>query len=199
MFPLSRGTFPGALLKVRVFEPRYVEMIELCVRREIGFGVVLIERGSEVGGGDTRFDVGVSVSMTQVALLGNGHLIVIARGNSRIRVDEWLEDAPYPQARVRYLPDLPYDGSGSRLHQRLQHEFQRGLALFSEMGAETRNIDPLPADTLAAAYRAVDLLPVPDLDRQMILESGDPTRRIELAITALESVNELVEARLGSG
>lgn len=199
MFPLGRGLFPGALLKLRIFEPRYLEMIELCVRRGIGFGVVLIERGSEVGGGDVRFDVGVAVSMTQVASLGDGHLIVIARGDSRIRVEEWLDDAPYPQARVRYLTDPPGDADTSRLHRRLLHEFRRGLGLFAEMGAETTKIDPLPDDTMAAAYQALDVFPVPDLDRQQIIESDDPARRIELSITALRSVNRLSEARLAGG
>lgn len=199
MFPLGRGLFPGALLKLRVFEPRYLEMIELCVRREIGFGVVLIERGSEVGGGDVRFDVGVAVSITQVASLGDGQLVVIGRGGSRILVQQWLEDAPFPQARVRYLTDPPGDAGRIRLHERLLHEFLRGLGLFAEMGAETTKIDPLPDDTIAAAYRALDIFPVPDLDRQQILEADDPSRRIELSITALESVNRLAQARLADG
>lgn len=199
MFPLGRGIFPGSLLKLRVFEPRYLAMIDLCVRRQIGFGVVLIERGSEVGGGDVRFDVGVSVSMTQVASLDDGHLIVIARGDARIQVDEWLDDAPYPQARVRHLADPTGYSIDGGLQGRLRREYLRGLELFTEMGVETVSIDPLPDDTLAAAYRALELFPVADLDRQQILETDDPLKRIEMSIAALESVNELVEARLGSG
>ena len=199
MFPLGRGIFPGALLKLRVFEPRYLEMIDLCVRRRVGFGVVLIERGSEVGGGDVRFDVGVSVALTHVASLGDGHLLVVARGESRIRVEEWLEDAPYPQAMVRRLDDVHACSLEGRLRRRLDREFRRGLGLFAEMGAATKSIDPLPDEALAAAYRALDLFPVTDLDRQRILETDDPVRRIELSVAALESVNEMVEARLGSG
>ena len=198
MFPLGRGIFPGAILKLRVFEPRYLEMIDLCVRRRIGFGVVLIERGSEVGGGDVRFDVGVSVSMTQVASVGDGHLMVIARGGSRIRVEKWLDDAPYPRARVRILADPPGHFLEGDVRHRLVREFRRGLGLFAEMGAKTSDIDPLPGETLAAAYRALDLFPVPDLDRQQILEADDPAERVELSIAALRSVNQLVEARLGS-
>ena len=196
MFPLGRGIFPGAMLTLRVFEPRYLQMIDLCVRRRIGFGVVLIERGSEVGGGDVRFDVGVAVSIRKVAPLGDGHLAVAARGESRIRVEEWLDDAPYPQARVRYLADPTGQvvDSGSRRH--LLQVFRRGVAMFSEMGVETAAIDPLPDGTLAAAYRALDIFPVADLDRQQILETDDPLRRIERSIAALESVNRLVEARL---
>ena len=199
MFPLGRGIFPGAPLKLRVFEPRYLEMIDLCIRRRSGFGVVLIERGSEVGGGDVRFDVGVSASMTHVASLGDDHLMVLARGDSRIRVDEWLDDAPYPRARVTKLADPPGCSFGDGLRHRLVSEYRRGLGLFAEMGASTKDIEPLPDEILSAAYRALDLFPVPDLDRQEILETDDPAQRVELSIAALESVNELVEARLGSG
>lgn len=196
MFPLGRGVFPGAMLALRVFESRYLEMIDLCRRRETGFGVVLIERGREVGGGDVRFDVGVSATITEVGSLGNGHLMVVARGDARIRVEEWLEDDPYPQARVRRLIDPPGFVADPRSRCRLDREFSRGLAMFSEMGIRTRREDPLPDGILSAAYRAVDVFPVPDLDRQQVLEIDDPAKRIERSITALESVNQLVEALL---
>lgn len=199
MFPLGRGIFPGALLKLRVFESRYLEMIDLCIRRQSGFGVVLIERGSEVGGGDVRFEVGVSVSMTHVASLGDDHLMVLARGDSRIRVDEWLDDAPYPRARVTTLADPPDCSFKDGLRHRLMREYRRGLGLFAEMGASTKDVEPLPDEILPATYRALDLFPVPDLDRQQILETDDPAQRVERSIAALESVNELMEARLGRG
>ena len=58
MFPLGTVLFPHALLPLHVFEPRYRVMTERVLKATREFGVVLIERGSEVGGGDTRFDVG---------------------------------------------------------------------------------------------------------------------------------------------
>lgn len=199
MFPLGRGIFPGAALTLRVFEPRYLEMIDLCLRRRIGFGVVLIERGNEVGGGDARFDVGVAARIERVASLGNGQLMVAARGEARIRVEEWLEDEPYPQARVRYLPDPAGVGAGSPAPRGLLREFGRGLALFSELGVATARVDPLPDEPMAAAYRALDVFPVPDLDRQRILEIDDPVERVERTVSVLRSVNQLAEARLRGG
>lgn len=196
MFPLGRGMFPGATLVLRVFESRYREMIDLCTRRDIGFGVVLIERGREVGGGDVRFEVGVAATLTEVGSLGNGNLLVVAHGDARIRVEDWLEDDPYPQARVRRLGDPPGFVPDPRCRQRLDREFSRGLAMFSEMGISTGTVDPLPGGTLSAAYRALDVFPVPDLDRQQVLETDDPDERIERCIAALEAVNLLVEARL---
>ena len=62
MFPLGTVLFPHALLPLRVFEPRYRTMTAHVMRGDAEFGVVLIERGSEVGGGDIRFDVGTGGS-----------------------------------------------------------------------------------------------------------------------------------------
>ena len=197
MFPLGRGILPGAGLTLRVFESRYLEMIDLCVRRDSGFGVVLIERGSEVGGGDVRFNTGVAVTITEVGSLGDGHLIVMARGNTRIRVAEWLEDAPYPQARVRRLVDLTGFAVDARSRRRLERELSRGLAMFSEMGMATGAIEPLPDEISAAAYRALDVFPVPDLDRQKILEIDDPVERIDASIAALESVQPTIRGAPG--
>ena len=58
MFPLEGVLFPYGVMPLRIFEPRYRAMIELCLRGDGRFGVVLIERGSHVGGGDARFDFG---------------------------------------------------------------------------------------------------------------------------------------------
>ncbi len=58
MFPLGTVLFPYALLPLHVFEPRYRVMIRHVMDSDHEFGVVLIERGSEVGGGDVRFDIG---------------------------------------------------------------------------------------------------------------------------------------------
>ena len=60
MFPLGTVLFPYAVLPLHVFEPRYRALTEHCLAGDGCFGVVLIERGSEVGGGDTRFAVAPS-------------------------------------------------------------------------------------------------------------------------------------------
>ena len=58
MFPLGSVLFPGALLPLHVFEPRYRQLVKDCLAGEPEFGVVLIDRGHEVGGGDVRREVG---------------------------------------------------------------------------------------------------------------------------------------------
>jgi len=58
MFPLGMVLLPTMVVPIHVFEPRYRKMAGDCLAGDREFGVVLIERGSEVGGGDVRTDVG---------------------------------------------------------------------------------------------------------------------------------------------
>ena len=66
--------------------------------------MVLISRGSEVGGGDHRTDVGTVVRIAQVTPRGDQRFALVAEGVRRLRVVEWLEDDPYPQALIEELP-----------------------------------------------------------------------------------------------
>src|SRR6478752_3521250 len=100
MFPLGTVLFPHALLPLRVFEARYRLMTERALRGDGEFGVVLIERGSEVGGGDTRFDVGTVARIVRAQQLPDGGFALATVGIRRIRVTAWLVDDPYPQAEV---------------------------------------------------------------------------------------------------
>ena len=71
MFPLGSVLFPHAVLPLHVFEPRYLALVERCLAGDQEFGVVLIERGSEVGGGDVRFSVG---TVTRIVQIGRAHV-----------------------------------------------------------------------------------------------------------------------------
>lgn len=109
MFPLGSVLFPGMPLPLRVFEPRYVAMLSSVlgeVERE--FGVVLIERGSEVGGGDVRFGVGTVASIVSVEI-AEGSIVLVATGTSRFEVVRWLGEDPFPRAEVRLLDELVLD------------------------------------------------------------------------------------------
>ncbi|HEX3981642.1 MAG TPA: LON peptidase substrate-binding domain-containing protein, partial [Acidimicrobiales bacterium] len=107
MFPLATVLFPMAGLPLHVFEPRYRALMADCLDRDGTFGVVLITRGSEVGGGDQRVDVGTVARIAEVAELDDGRMLVVARGVHPVRVDRWLADDPYPRAVVEDVPVVP--------------------------------------------------------------------------------------------
>jgi len=109
MFPLGSVLFPGMPLPLRVFEPRYVAMLSSVLgETEREFGVVLIERGSEVGGGDVRFGVGTVARITSMEIT-EGSIVLLATGAARFEVVRWLADDPFPRAQVRELGALELD------------------------------------------------------------------------------------------
>src|SRR3954452_20658454 len=113
MFPLGSVLFPGAVLPLHVFEPRYRQLVQDCLAdTEHEFGVVLIERGHEVGGGDVRSTIGTVARMMQVAELQDGRYAMVTVGTRRIRVNAWVPDDPYPLADVDDFPDDDPDPIG---------------------------------------------------------------------------------------
>ena len=101
MFPLSAVLFPHASMPLHVFEPRYRELMRDCLAGDARFGIVLIERGSEVGGGDERSALGTRGVITEAAELPDGRWVLEIEGEALIEVEEWLPDDPYPVALVR--------------------------------------------------------------------------------------------------
>ncbi|EUA68752.1 ATP-dependent protease La domain protein [Mycobacterium xenopi 4042] len=105
MFPLESAFLPGDDLPLRIFEPRYTALVRDCMgQADPCFGVVLISRGREVGGGDTRCDVGALAHITECVDAGSGRYLLRCRMGERIRVCRWLPDDPYPRAVVQSWP-----------------------------------------------------------------------------------------------
>jgi Lon protease-like protein len=104
MFPLAAVAFPGTELPLHVFELRYQYLTRDVLSGSKEFGICLIARGPEVGGGDERVNVGTKVRVELAAPLEGDRWILVTRGVERIRVVEWLKDDPYPMAVVEELP-----------------------------------------------------------------------------------------------
>ena len=108
MFPLESVLLPGDDLPLRIFEPRYSELVRDCLdSAEPRFGVVLISRGREVGGGDRRCDVGTLARIAECVDAGAGRYVLRCRIGERFKVSEWLPDDPYPRALAQLWPDEP--------------------------------------------------------------------------------------------
>ena len=101
MFPLGTVLLPGEGLPLHVFEPRYRALVLDCLAADDGprFGVVLIARGHEVGGGDERHDLGVMARIVRHEMTPDGRFGLFCVGGERIRVVEWLADDPVPAER----------------------------------------------------------------------------------------------------
>jgi Lon protease-like protein len=199
MFPLGQVSFPATLVPLRVFEPRYVQMVRDCLRSDAGdgpsFGVVLIERGQEVGGGDARFGVGVATRIMQVSPESDGSFGVVAVGIRRIRVLQWLPDDPYPQAMVADEPD-PVDAPDEEV-QATASDLRRLLARCAEAGwpAAPATVE-LAADPATLLWHLCAVLPVGPLDDHALLAAPDGPARLALLRGLIADVDGLVADRL---
>jgi len=192
MFPLGSILLPAMPLSLRIFEERYLKLLgELIIEDEAEFGVVLIERGAEVGGGDKRLEIGTLASVTDIGTLDQFYGIESV-GAQRFRVNAWLPDNPYPMADVDFLPDLIWDDSlmPSRVH--LETKVRNLLAFASEFGDLPYGPDTeLSDDPMDACWQLAGVLPVGGLDTFDLLQSQSAE---ELISNTYELVNALGEA-----
>src|SRR5919112_4051876 len=173
MFPLGSVLFPYMPLRLRVFEERYLIMLsDLVKANDTRFGVVLIERGHEVGGGEQRFDIGTMAEITQLGAQ-EGFVGLVARGGRRFVVDRWLEDAPHPRAEVTELPDLEWDPELAGLRTETERLVRRTLAMASEFAENVWPADiELSDDPAAAIWQLAAIAPLGALDQLELLRAN---------------------------
>lgn len=200
MFPLGSVLFPHAVLPLHVFEPRYLALVERCLAGDQEFGVVLIERGSEVGGGDVRFAVGTVTRIVQAGRLDDGRFVLVTVGTQRLRVERWLPDDPYPLADIERLEDAaPHEVDARRVSD-VAALLRRVHGLRAELGEPGGMVDvELDDDPHRASFEAAALAPLGPLDAQRLLELNDTGARLATLETLLGEEATILELRLSSG
>ncbi|TAN25106.1 MAG: ATP-dependent protease [Actinomycetota bacterium] len=198
MFPLSSVVFPVTGVPLHVFEPRYKRLISDLSRTPPYFGVVLITRGSEVGGGDVRSDVGTMVRISEKAQLGEGRWLVLAVGEKRIRIRTWLPDDPYPLALVEEIAERAWGPESDEWLRSLEKKLRYCLLLYGEISLSnsvSQNIvlSSVPEEAL---WQMCALAPISMLDQQRLLVAPDPPARADLLDKLLSEAISFFEAQL---
>jgi len=203
MFPLGSVLLPGGVLPLHVFEPRYRQLVIDCLADDSGdpeFGVTMIERGWEVGGGDQRAAIGVVARMIQVDALGDGRYAIVAVGTRRIRVNAWLPDDPYPLADVDDWPDEdPDDATLAGGVAVLKDRVREVLALAARLSEAPvpDDVGEISDDPLVASYHLAALSPIGPADRYRLLCARSPAERLDLLAESLDDVEAMLRFRLG--
>jgi Lon protease-like protein len=187
MFPLGTVLFPTMVLPLHVFEERYRVLVRHCLDADRTFGVVLIERGSEVGGGDVRTDVGTVAEIVEAARFEDGRYALAAVGTERLRVNAWLEDAPYPRADVELWPDAGPSDVHRRDVEPVVVALRRLLARLAERGEPVAPATTdLAEDLTTATFQAAAIAPLGPADRQRLLAAPTLAARVDLLATFID-------------
>ncbi len=176
LFPLKTVLFPEGVLPLRVFEPRYMDMVTRCMREDSAFGVCLIAAGEEVGETAVPHAVGTEACIEHWDMEQAGLLTLLTRGGRRFRVlDHEVERDGLLVAEVRWLDEpalQPVPEAQSDLLPLLQ-------SIVTELGERL----PPPHRFEDAAWvgaRFAELLPIPLPAKQSLLELDDVLSRLEV-------------------
>jgi Lon protease-like protein len=199
IFPLGAVVLPTQVLPLHVFEPRYRILMDVLTDTGSSgeLGVVLIERGGEVGGGELRVETGTVAHLIEAEPLPDGRWLAVFAGSHRFRVSRWLPDDPFPQAEVDELADAPWDSSDDDAFAAAELAVREALRLAAEVGdPAVRPGFVLSGNPSLAAWELCAIAPLGPLDRQHLLEAPTHLERLGLLASQANELSKVLAFRL---
>jgi uncharacterized protein len=178
LFPLNAVLYPGGPLPLRIFEPRYVDMVRRCMREDSAFGVVLILAGAEAGGDvESTAPVGTSARIVDFYPLSDGLLGIYCLGGRKFRLlRRWRQTDGLNMGEVLWLPDEP----ATEVPAEYQHLGRLMCKVLPELGELYEAVERRAEDAAWVGYRLAEILPVNLSEKQNWLELDDPLERLAL-------------------
>jgi uncharacterized protein len=175
LFPLNTVLFPGGLLPLRIFEPRYIDMVGRCLRSNEPFGVVLVMQGADTDRDVETATVGSSARIVDFQTLEDGLLGLLCRGERRFRIRsrsrrddglncaqiDWLAEPERAAIAAEFSPLIP-----------LLREAMEKLT------SVARYVDSDYDSAAWVSYRLAELLPLDHAMQQRLLEIDDSNARL---------------------
>jgi Lon protease-like protein len=194
LFPLQTVLFPGQILPLHIFEPRYRLMIEECLAQRLQFGVVLIREGHEVGETAKPFDVGTTARLGQVNRLKDGRFNVMCVGESRFRITGLQHHRPFLTGDVDLWPWPPLaTGANDPRIARLTKLIAQYMNLLAKATGSALNLESMPGEPGPLANLAAIALQIPNPEKQALLSTRDIGALIDACIDLLHRENRALQ------
>lgn len=184
IFPLQTVLFPDGVLPLRIFEPRYLDMVADCLRNDTGFGVCLLRGGREVGQAAPCHEVGTLAVIEDWEQGEAGLLQITVRGRQRFRL---LQSRVRPDQltlaeveRLEFEPAVPVPAAARLLPGLLGR-------LIEELGPPFDRLELRDNDLGWVTARLTEILPLALPTKQQWLEAADPQQRAEGLLEFLRS------------
>ena len=187
LFPLNAVLFPGGPLSLRIFEPRYLDLVSRCLREGTGFGVVRLDAGPEAGGPVDFSETGTEARIVDFTRLDDGLLGITCLGQQRFRVVEaWRQADGLNIGRVEDLPPDPAMAVPEEFAF-MEEILQR---ILPELGETYAAVPQGFGDAAWVGNRLSEMLPLETLDKQLLLEMNDPAARLEALAEVVRQMKE---------
>lgn len=187
LFPLHTVLFPGGPLSLRIFEPRYLDMVSECLRNEDPFGVCLIQSGQEAGEAARPHLTGTFARIVDWKRTDDGLLSITARGEQRFHVqDTRVETNQLLRGSVQPLapePEAPLPAECRYMTDVLDQIFEHTADVYE-------TLPKYPEDASWVGYRLAEILSLPLVRRQYFLELEDPLMRLAQLDEIMRAMSE---------
>lgn len=187
LFPLQSVILPRGRVPLKLFEPRYLDMLTRCLKQDRGFVTLLLRSGSELRGDEDFYDIGTYVRVVDFAPLEGGLLGITVEGVAKAYVvRHWRAPDGLMLGDVEWLMDepavpMPEDGGElvEVLQALLQHPVVRDLGMSIDF-----------EDSRDVGWRLTELLPIDRHDKQRLVELTDPLERLAQLETVLRELGD---------
>ena len=175
LFPLHTVLFPGQVLPLHIFEPRYQQMIRRCLAEDLPFGVVLIRKGDEVADESAEpYPVGTVARIIESTHLPDGSMNIVTVGIERFRIRRLMHDQPYLRGEVDNFPLPDMEPADPRDLDHLSGNVRQKVARYIELIAEAAGlqiqIDEMPETPRQVGYLAAVAMQIDNTEKQKLLE-----------------------------
>ncbi len=184
LFPLRTVLYPGGPLPLRIFEPRYLDMISKCIKNDSLFGVLLIKTGGEAGPA-TTYDIGTLARITDWYQGSDGLLGITAVGEQRFRL---LSSSREPDGLNIGDIELIPTGTARTLPDEYRPLANILSGVLEDLGRLYETLDKKYDDAGWVGYRFAEILPITPEQKQNCLEADDPVGCLEMMREVLDSV-----------
>ena len=188
LFPLDAVLFPGGVLPLRIFEPRYLDMISDCMKSESRIGVILIEEGKEAGTAAKVHEFGTASYISYWHKRNDGMLGITLTGEQRFRIlSTEIKANQLTVAEVELLPNLDAhkkEQNAEQFIELLKHIIAQLEPPYTTMKKHYDEVDWVSA-------RLIELLPLKLKDKQNMLIMDNVDERIHYLLPLLVSMEML--------
>jgi len=185
LFPLNTVLFPGGPIPLRIFEPRYLQMVSYCVKNQTPFGVCLIREGGEAGEAANPYEIGTLAHIVDWHSLPDGLLGIVAEGGDRFAVkDKKLDSNQLITAQVALIPEDPMIKLPPK-YTKLGHLLSE---IMNDAGPLYASLKRHFEDAGWVSFRLAEILPIDNVMKQYLLELSSPLERLTQLQSALQNL-----------